>query len=268
MDYITNIIPKNTPHKRRPAIPLKSFDYITIHNTGNPSSNAKGERAWLTNPTNDREASFHIVIDQVNAIECIPTGLKYIFPNTSVAEVAWHAGDGEDGTGNTRSIGIEICESGDYSATMKNAITLVALILFKSNKSINIIKQHHDWSGKDCPRILRRNNLWPKFINDVTTELTRLKGASVTPVAPTPVVTPVTKPTTPIVTIAGLESWQQQMGENAITALASVNLLTTPDAWKLKLGENTPNWLFFEMTRRVYEKLMQDIMDLRASLNK
>ncbi|WP_315974005.1 hypothetical protein [Paenibacillus melissococcoides] len=45
---------------------------ITIHNTGNSGSSAKNERGWLTNPDNDRTASYHIVVDEHEAIECIP----------------------------------------------------------------------------------------------------------------------------------------------------------------------------------------------------
>ena len=41
-------------------------------------------------------------------------------------EVARHAGDGGSGTGNRRSISIEICESGDRAKTLENAIKLTA----------------------------------------------------------------------------------------------------------------------------------------------
>ncbi len=89
---------------------------ITIHNTGNPSSTARNERAWLTNPTNTRTASYHIVIDEREAIECLPLN-----------ENAWHSGDGSGATsGNRTSIGVEICESGNYAKTLDNAATLVA----------------------------------------------------------------------------------------------------------------------------------------------
>lgn len=77
-------------------------EYLTIHSTGNENSVAKGERAWLTNTANTRTASFHLVVDENNAIECLPFN-----------EMAWHAGDGANGTGNSKSIGLEICESGD-----------------------------------------------------------------------------------------------------------------------------------------------------------
>ena len=71
MQYLIDYIPKNTPNNRRPALSMKA-EFITIHNTGNANSNAKGERAWLTNTSNNRTASYHIVVDDTMAIECIP----------------------------------------------------------------------------------------------------------------------------------------------------------------------------------------------------
>ncbi|KXZ39489.1 N-acetylmuramoyl-L-alanine amidase [Alkalithermobacter thermoalcaliphilus JW-YL-7 = DSM 7308] len=165
MQYITDLIPKSTPNNRRPAIPLIS-EYITIHSTGNPSSTAKNERAWLTNPTNTRQASYHIVVDEKEAIEVIPTGLKNIFPNTQTAENSWNAGDGR-GKGNMASIAIEICESGDREKTLQNAIELVARILMEKKWDTDRIKQHYDWSGKNCPRILRDTGRWNWFIQQV-----------------------------------------------------------------------------------------------------
>ena len=112
--YIVDHIPRNTPYNRRPGLPM-SPQYITIHSTGNPKSTAMNERAWLTNPNNNVTASWHICVDEKEAVEAIPLN-----------EVAWHAGDGGSGTGNRRSISIEICESGDRAKTLENAIKLTA----------------------------------------------------------------------------------------------------------------------------------------------
>lgn len=51
-----------------------------------------------------------------------------------------------------------------------------------------------------------------------------------------------------------LKQWQQTMGEKAIDTLSKEGLLSNPDEWKQKLGETPPNWLFFEMLRRVAAK--------------
>lgn len=144
------------PNKnRRPQIRMKPTS-ITIHNTGNPNSTALNERNWLTNPNNDRIASWHFCVDDKQIIEAIP-------PN----EVAWHCGS----DGNYSSIGIEICESGDYNKSILNAIELVKIL--KKQYNITMIKQHYDWSKKDCPRLIRQGYLgwtWEKFLSMVNTE--------------------------------------------------------------------------------------------------
>lgn len=167
MKYIIDRIPKNTPYKRRQGLLMKP-EYITIHNTGNVRSTARNERDWLTNPSNKRQASFHIVIDEYSAIECIP-----------LDENAWHSGDGLNGTGNRKSIGIEICESGDYYKTLNNAIELVANMLFERNWDIGRLKRHWDWSKKICPRLMYDHGSWKgwfTFLNRVDQKLNVLKN--------------------------------------------------------------------------------------------
>lgn len=165
MNYVVDHIPKSTPHNRRNGWVMKP-EYITIHSTGNPQSTAKNERRWLTNPSNTRQASFHIVVDEREAIECIPLN-----------EVTWHAGDGRNGTGNRKTISIEICESGNREKTLQNAIELTAKLLYERGWGVDKLRRHFDWSGKNCPRILNYNNWqgWTKFKNDVQKELNKLK---------------------------------------------------------------------------------------------
>ena len=160
MNYIVDHIPRNTPHNRRPGTSMHP-EYITIHSTGNPSSTARNERGWLTNPSNTRTASWHICVDEREAVEAIPLN-----------EVAWHAGDG-NGQGNRASIGIEICESGNRTKTLENAVKLVARLLKERGWGTDRLKRHYDWSGKICPRILSGSNWagWEQFKWDVQKEL-------------------------------------------------------------------------------------------------
>ncbi|WP_179292197.1 N-acetylmuramoyl-L-alanine amidase [Paenibacillus campinasensis] len=149
MNYRKDHIPKSTPCKRRPGYAM-SATTITIHNTGNEKSTAANERAWLTNPSNTRQASFHIVVDEREAIECIPLN-----------ENAWHAGDGSAVTsGNRTSIGVEICESGNYAKTLDNAVTLVAQMLKERGWGVDRLRRHWDWSGKICPRLMYNDGTW------------------------------------------------------------------------------------------------------------
>lgn len=147
MKYVIDHIPRSTPRNRRPGNPMVPA-YLTVHNTGNPTSTARNERAWLTNPSNDRTASYHIVVDEREAIECIPLN-----------ENAWHAGDG-NGDGNRKSIGIEICESGNYAKTLENAADLVAKMLKERGWGVDRLRRHYDWSGKICPRLMYDGGKW------------------------------------------------------------------------------------------------------------
>lgn len=151
--YRQDHIPKNTPCNRRPALNLEA-DTITIHNNGNPTSTAANERAWLTNPTNNRVASYQIAIDAIEAVEVLPLN-----------EVGWHAGDGSGAkSGNRTSIGIEICERdvklGEYAQTLNNAVHLVARLLHDRGWGVDRLRRHYDWSRKNCPRIMNDDGKW------------------------------------------------------------------------------------------------------------
>lgn len=149
INYVKDHIPKGTACGRRPAIQMNATS-ITIHNTANPTSTAKNERSWLTNAANDRTASYHIVVDENGAIECLPLN-----------ENAWHSGDGSGATsGNRTSIGIEICEGGNYAKTMDNAVELVALKLKERGWGVDRLKRHYDWNGKICPRKMYDGGTW------------------------------------------------------------------------------------------------------------
>lgn len=74
--------------------PMKA-EYITIHNTANDAS-AANEISYMKN--NSSSMSFHFAVDDKQVIQGIPTNRN-----------AWHTGDGTNGTGNRKSIGVEIC---------------------------------------------------------------------------------------------------------------------------------------------------------------
>ena len=146
--------------KKRPGKKL-NYVWITVHNTGNPTSSAKNERGWLTNPENTRSASWHIAVDDKEAVEAIP-----------LDEVAYHAGTSE---GNNTSIGIEVCDSaGD--AGEKQAIELIASLLIVKGWGVDKVRTHKSWSGKDCPHIILKH--WSQFIKDIETEIKKQKGNS------------------------------------------------------------------------------------------
>lgn len=145
MNIITQLIPK-TAKGRRPQIAMTPL-YITVHGTANPKSTAKNEADNVCNNDPNKQASFHIVVDDKEAYMVIPLN-----------EVAWHAGDGASGTGNRKSIAVEICESGNREKALLNAVSVIHDLMVQYNLDTSSIKQHYSWSQKDCPRILRNKN--------------------------------------------------------------------------------------------------------------
>lgn len=142
-------------------------EYITIHNTANDAT-ARNEIAYMKR--NKAQTGYHVAIDDREAIEAIPFNRN-----------AWHAGDG-GGAGNRKSIGIEICYSksggAKYVQAEANTIEYTAQLLKEYGWTIDRVKWHRDWSGKNCPhRILEggRGNAVRKAIADRLAELTKPK---------------------------------------------------------------------------------------------
>lgn len=234
--FIKDHIPFSTPNNRRPNIKMDA-ETITIHNTGNTNSTAKNERAWLTNTGNKRQASFHYAIDSIHVIECID-------PNY----VAWHGGDGR-GKGNMASISIEICESGDYAKNEENAVKFTAKLLYERNWSVDRLRRHFDWSKKICPRKMYDNDTWAgwfDFKKRVQIELDKLRN-------PQPVVAK-EQTTKEECKVEPLLDWQKELGAKALKELETKGLVKNADDWEKKLNEHTPNWLFFELFRRIVEE--------------
>ena len=136
----------------------RKIKYIVIHNTSNPTSTARNERDYLTNPTNTSSVSWHIAVDDQEAIEAIP-----------LTEWAFHAGDR---VGNHYGIGIEICESGDYEQAEANAAKVVAYLMQQHHIPIENVQPHQYFSGKECPRLILAN--WDQFIEKVALAATQL----------------------------------------------------------------------------------------------
>ncbi|MEW8961308.1 N-acetylmuramoyl-L-alanine amidase [Paraclostridium dentum] len=152
----------------RPGNSMKP-KYIVIHNTANTSNGAgaKAHANLLYNKSvnGGQVSSWHYTVDD-----------KEIYQSLPINEIGYHAGDG-DGPGNRSGIAIEICENsdGNYSIAEQNASKLVAQLLYELQLPISSVKQHNDFSGKNCPaRIRARNNGWNEFINSVQNEYDKL----------------------------------------------------------------------------------------------
>lgn len=110
---------------------------ITVHNTGLCGVPAVNFRKSLERADNVDYASFHIVVDDIQAIECIP-----------LDETAYHCGDEY---GNAHSIGIEVCE---IDGAEHKAAELIASMLLERGWDTDKVTTHHKWNGKYCPRLL------------------------------------------------------------------------------------------------------------------
>lgn len=227
-NYIINHIPKTTPNNRRPAFPMNATT-ITIHNTGNPTSTVQNERNWLTNPSNTRTASFHIGVGESEVIECLPLN-----------ENAWHSGDGNSPTsGNRSSIGIEICESGNYAKTLENAIQLVAKMLKERGWGVDRLRRHWDWSRpsdgyrKICPRLMYDDGKWTGWI-EFKKRVNDILNPKVEPVKP--VTPPTHKPTKTLPTITK----ERVYLENGVLKRCDGNYkIAATDVRHLKLNKGT-----------------------------
>lgn len=159
INIIQDFIPQGK--RNRPGYNLVP-KYVTIHNTANPNAGAKAHADYIkTKECEDRLASWHFSVDNGTTI----------YQHLPLNENAWHCGDGASGTGNRQSIGIEICEFTDTSKQNKaieHGAWLCAKLLKDFNLPIENVRQHYNWSGKDCPRVIRaRKNGWTDFLNSV-----------------------------------------------------------------------------------------------------
>ena len=145
------IIPKSYD-KARPGFPMKA-EYITVHNTANPGATARQNADYVVNQNGYK--SWHFTV-----------GNGEIYQHLPINEVGWHAGDGEEGEGNRKSIGIEIAEV--YGAD-RTAVKFIAELLKTLNISIDKVVPHRNWSGKNCPRLILPH--WDSFITDIKKEM-------------------------------------------------------------------------------------------------
>lgn len=161
MKIIEDIIPQKGG-KVRPGY-VRTKKWIVIHETGNTSngSNAKGHSNYLKNLAiaNTTYKSWHYTVDDHEIYHHIPDN-----------EVTWNAGDGSrEGGGNFAGISMELCinSDGNFEKTMDNAAWLTAKLLKENNLTISAVKQHHDFSGKNCPQTIREKGLWNNFLTTV-----------------------------------------------------------------------------------------------------
>lgn len=145
-----------------------AWQYVTIHNTANRMP-AKNEVSYVH--SKQGEVTYHFAIDDKECIQLLP-----------LTKSAWHAGDGR-GSGNTKSVAIEICYSLDkgdkrYPIAEDNASHKAAELLYSKGFGVDRLRKHQDWSGKYCPHRMLDNNGWGTFKKRVQKYLDKLNNFS------------------------------------------------------------------------------------------
>lgn len=215
----------NAPHAMSP-------NTLTIHETGN-NATARNEVAYMN--SNYNYTSYHVAIDDKEAVQAVPFNRN-----------TWHAGDSQ-GAGNRRSIAIEICynkDNGFYgaiSARMEKAIENAALyaahVLHQYGWGVDRLRQHWDWSRKNCPQKLRQTGRWQWFKNRVQAHLNAIKKGSTD--ASKPVKTNKPKPA-PKKTVAKVPSKKAKKPKRQWGWSGSFKANTTIVVRQLKKGQTMP----------------------------
>lgn len=147
-------------------------EYVTIHNT--PDINeAKGtndaeQYARATHNGNMKGVSVHFFIDDSDCWQLLKED-----------EMGYHATDGKNGKGNTRSIAIEIIMDGSGSKADKEAeergAKLAAIELHKHGLSIDRLTTHNRfYKKKYCPAYILPH--WNDFVKKVEKYLVEIKA--------------------------------------------------------------------------------------------
>jgi hypothetical protein len=171
LNLTVDLIPRE--NSNRPGTPLAA-SRITIHNTDNdsPGADARAHAKYMKGQdAMNRKVSWHFTVDDGAVFQSLP-----------VNEGGWHAGSH---AGNTSTIGIEICQNQgiDQAAANTRAALLTALMLHELGIPLkNNVVQHHHWSGKDCPMLLRHPaSRWAAFLGEVAAFHAALQSGTTLP---------------------------------------------------------------------------------------
>lgn len=140
---------------------INNKKWIVIHETGNksPNAGARNHANYIKDLSKQNKTylSWHYTVDDKEIYQHIPDN-----------EISWHAGDGRKiNGGNMSGIAIEICvnSNSDFNKALDNAAYLVGYLLKKHKLDITSVKQHYDFSKKNCPQTIRQTNRWNEFLS-------------------------------------------------------------------------------------------------------
>ncbi len=140
------ILPENNLNRLKEKMIPK---YITIHEvstslTDEPiDHNISFYENQLLHPEKGREKiSYHYIVDDKQIVNFVPDNEK-----------CYHCGDGENGPGNSLSIGIERCAySGiDHIKAIDMQAKLTAYLMHKYSIPLENVVKHSNWRNTTCP---------------------------------------------------------------------------------------------------------------------
>lgn len=147
----------------RPGVKKPSIDNIIFHDTGNNNAGAGAlmHHNWMIGGGRDiayKSRSWHYTVDDSIVMQHLPDD-----------EIAFH---GDRYEAYTTTIGIEtaISKGSNFFTTWHRTAKLMSSLMYKYGLSIDSIKQHFDYSGKDCPQVLRATGLWNTALEMIQAE--------------------------------------------------------------------------------------------------
>lgn len=144
----------------------REIRYVVIHETGNPGegTGAKSHSNYLQAGGDGRGTSWHYTVDD-----------REIYHHVPDDEVAYHASSAD---GNNHGIGVELCVNadGDFEQTFDNGAKLAACLLKAYGLSADDLRQHGDFTEKNCPETIRNTGRWKEFTEKVKGYLKGLDG--------------------------------------------------------------------------------------------
>lgn len=139
--------------------------YTTWHDTGNPNSDARGERNWLHSGAGGSAVGYNFAFDDKRIIQLTP-----------LDEVTWAAGTPD---GNRYSWHAEQCLAGNWDKTLRIGAALHGGLIAAKGWDVNkALVQHNVWYGKHCPAQIRNRGLWPTVVKMVAQAAAAARAAA------------------------------------------------------------------------------------------
>lgn len=151
------------PLSNKKANPNRAMvaESVTNHNTGNKNADAESHTNLVDSW--DKYTSWHLTLGFNHKKELV------IYQEIRLDRVAYHAGDGYYGIGNTTSIAIEMCEDDMVRWNEVRSAGIKLNVWLQENIStIKKIVPHQKWTEKWCPHvILEEKRGFQGFLDDI-----------------------------------------------------------------------------------------------------